>query len=156
MSSLYSVFDDQLYNVPDAYHSNFPNGLSSAPILACLVAFGCCTLPGFEIDPLPPIPILANLSASPEHGSDNDGSDNGDGSNNGDGSDDIFDGDDSYVDDSGTSGESQGGGSIVIPGPKGSKGASYGSNSYLFGPPLQGLGLHVMADPAVSILIYFH
>ena len=143
MSSLYSVFNDQLYNVPDAYHAKFPNGLSSAPILACLVAFGCCTLPGFEIDPIQPPVVLGNLSASPDNGEqDSDGDHGSD--------------DDDGPDNDGTSGESQGSGSTAILGLKGSKEASFSPNSYLFGPPLQGLVLHVTADSAVSMPIYFH
>ena len=144
MSSLFSVFDDQLYDVPEVYHPKFPNGLSSAPILACLVAFGCCKLPGFEIDQLQPIPILTRLAAPPDNSEDtsrhtDDYSDNEDDSE-----------DEGSVNDDGTSGESQGSGSTIIPGPKGGDGASFSSNSYLFGRPLRGLKLCVAANPAVN------
>lgn len=154
VSSLFSVFDDQLYNVPDGYQTTFPDGLPSAPIIACLVAFGCCTLPGFAIDPLQPIPHFTRLLAPPDDGEDGSGEDNS-----GDADDDPGDSDNSdhptYDDGDGISSESQGSGSTVISPSKRGKGASFSSNSYLFGPPLQGLKLHVMADPAVSMPIYF-
>ena len=115
--------------------------LSSAPILACLVAFGCCKLPGFEIDQLQPIPILTRLAAPPDNSEDtsrhtDDDLDNEDDSE-----------DEGSVNDDGTSGES---GSTIIPGPKGGDGASFSSNSYLFGRPLRGLKLCLAANSAVN------
>lgn len=91
MSSLFSVFTDHVYNIPDVYQDSFSRGLSSAPILACLVAFACHQLPGFEIHAPQPSPILANFYAPPHDNDDDSDSDHSD----------SDDGDDSDGDDSG-------------------------------------------------------
>jgi len=130
------VFADHSYDIPDAFRNRFPNGLASAPIIACLVAFACCKLPGFEIDPLQPPPILADLLGPPDDGDDDGKDDSGD----------------DYIE---TSGESQGGSSTIFPGRVGGNRASVCANSYVFGKPLWGgLQLRVMANAVVTKPIY--
>jgi hypothetical protein len=66
-SPIFSGFPDHLFDIPDAFRSDVPYGLSSAPILACLVALACYCLPGFQINPLPQLeqhPALAGLGGS--------------------------------------------------------------------------------------------
>jgi len=63
--------------VPESFKNKFPERLLPAPVLACLVALTCFTLPGFHIEafPLPEILLYAGDSGDDNSGNDGSGDD---------------------------------------------------------------------------------
>jgi len=114
---------------PESFKNKFPEGLLPGPLLACLVALTCCTLPGFHIEALPLPEILLYAGDSGDDNSGND--DSGDNTEN-------------------ESNALQGGDLAIIQGP----GGSLSEHSYRLGYPFDGLELHVLSNRPVCVWIY--
>jgi hypothetical protein len=142
-SPVFSVFPENVFDIPEAYRSKFPGGLPSTPIIACLVALACRRLPEFRIGLLREPEELLTLAGLNDGGG-GDGDDGGDGAEHDDDSEEDshinHSSDESYM----PSDDSQGSGTTGING-----------NTYSLGHPFdKGPKIHVMATRAVCLQIY--